>query len=398
MARRLALYSQGLDGRWDLPAGKEGVAQAIERLGYVQIDTISVVERAHHHTLWVRCPDYEKRMVHELQAEDRRIFEWWASAMSYVPMADYRYYAVRMGGTRSWHRKWYAENQELVARVLDRIRDEGPLGSSDFKPPTDFQRGDWWSWKPSKIALECLFDMGELMVTERRNFQRIYDLRERVLPSGLDLSTPEPDELARFEARRVLGCLGFAEVDHVQWARWGRKPIQAPIIQDLIDEGEVTAFQIEGQGEKRFCALTEPLHTVLNQAVDGATPVVHILSPFDSLIIRRGWLRTHFGFRYKLEAYTPKAKRRYGYFALPILWGEQLVGRLDAKADRKPRTFILRQLTFEPSFQGFDGVLPPFVDTLRAFATFNGCERFQIERTAPQSVKARLEEALTSGD
>lgn len=395
-ARRLALHCQALDGSVDLPPGKEGIYQCIDRLGYVQIDTISVVERAHNHTLWVRRPDYDPQMLHELQAEDRRIFEWWASAMSYVPMADYRFYAVHMNKPLSWHRKWYAENVELTERVLERIRAEGPLGSSDFKPPKDFKRGDWWSWKPSKIALECLFSMGKLMVTERRNFQRIYDLRERVLPPSVDTTLPTPDELARFQARRLLGGLGFGPTDRIQWARWGRKPVPEPIIEGLIEAREVTAFEIEGLEERRYCALTERLERVLGQPADHLDGQVHILSPFDNLIIRRGWLHDHFGFDYKLEAYTPKTKRQYGYFALPILWGDQLVGRMDAKADRKPKTFIVRNLVFEPEFADYETFMPTFVDKLRDLAGFNGCERFLIEQTEPAHVKLPLEQALAT--
>jgi uncharacterized protein YcaQ len=393
MARRLALHRQGLDGRWDPPAGKEGIAQTIERIGYVQIDTIAVVERAHHHTLWARHPEYDQQTLHELQAEDRRIFEWWAPAMSYVPMRDYRFYAVRMDGHRSWHRKWYTENVEFVAQVLERVREEGPLGSADFKPPDDFKRGTWWSWKPSKRALEALFDMGEVMVTERRNFQRIYDLTERVLPPGLDITRPTRDELARFEARRTLGNLGFAEQGNVKWGRWGKKAVPEDVVRGLVETGEVTPFEIKGIEDQSFYALTRALETVAELPAESHR--VHILSPFDNLIINRGWLKRYFDFDYKLEAYTPKAKRKYGYFTLPILWGEQLVGRMDAKADRKPKTFVIRNLVFEPHSSEIDALFTPLTDKLWAFAAFNGCERFTVERVVPEEYKAPLETALT---
>lgn len=396
-ARRLALHCQSLDGSTDLPPGKEGVYQCIERLGYVQIDTISVVERAHNHTLWARRPDYDPQMLHELQAKDRRVFEWWASAMSYVPMSDYRFYAVHMNQPLSWYRKWYAENADLTERVLERIREEGPLGSSDFKPPKDFKRGDWWSWKPSKIALECLFSMGKLMVTERRKFQRIYDLPERVLPSDLDRTPPTPEELGRFQARRLLGGLGFAQVDRVQWARWGRRSVDEALIQAMIDSGEVTAFEIERFDDQRFCALTDRLEYALDQP-GGHSANMHILSPFDNLVIRRRWVHSYFGFDYKLEAYTPKAKRKYGYFSLPILWGERFIGRVDAKADRKPKTFIIRKLTLEPDFVGDGAWMNPFARKLREYASFNRCERFAVEQTEPARVRDGLEEALGAGE
>jgi uncharacterized protein YcaQ len=397
-ARRLALHCQALDGAAYLPPGKEGVYQCIDRLGYVQIDTISVVERAHNHTLWVRRPDFDPHMLHELQARDRRVFEWWASAMSYVPMADYRFYAVRMNQPLRWYRKWYADNVELTDKVLERVRAEGALGSSDFKPPKGFKRGEWWSWKPSKIALECLFSMGTLMVTERRGFQRIYDLRDRVLPPDLDTTTPTPGELARFQARRLLGGLGFAAIDRIQWARWGSSPVDESTVQTMIDEGEVTAFEIERFDDQRYCALTARLEHALNLPVDAQPRLVHILSPFDNLVIRRGWLRTYFDFVYKLEAYTPKAKRKYGYFSLPILWGDRLVARVDAKADRKPKRFILRNLVFEPGFDDYQAFIPAFVERLRAFASFNGCEGFLVERTHPTHVRDLLVRLLDAGE
>jgi uncharacterized protein YcaQ len=394
-AQRLALYRQGLDGGWELSEGKEGVAQTVERLGYVQIDTIAVVRRAHHHTFWVRRPDYDPQMLHELQSQDRRVFEWWAPAMSYVPMSDYRYYAVGMGPDRSWHRRWYAENKDVVERVLERVREEGPLGSRDFKPPEGFERGTWWSWKPAKRALETLFDMGELMVTERRSFQRVYDLRERVLPEWVDTSGPSQDEMDRFVVRRTLGGFGFAPADDVRWGRWASQRASDDIVNELVDDGEVATFEIEGMEGQTFCALTETLDQVANQPGDGKH--IHILSPFDNLVIRRGWLEKFFGFAYTLEAYTPAAKRKYGYFCLPILWGERFVGRMDAKADRKTKTFIVRKLIFEPAFADHEELWPGFVQKLRAFAVFAGCKQVTVEQTDPEAVKEPLERALELG-
>jgi uncharacterized protein YcaQ len=395
-ARRLALHCQALDGDDSLHPGKEGVYQCIDRLGYVQIDTISVVERAHNHTLWARRPDYDPQMLHELQAIDRRVFEWWATAMSYVPMDDYRFYAPSMNAPLRWHRKWYNENVQLTERVLERVKAEGPLGSSDFKPPKGFKRGDWWSWKPAKIALECLFSMGKLMVTERRNFQRIYDLRERVLPPNVDLSPPSAGELARFRARRLLGSLGFGATDRIQWARWGSTPVDQQIVQDMIEKGELTSFEIEGFDGQTYCALCDRLDHVLNRPTSERPDRVHILSPFDNLVTRRGWVHTYFGFDYKLEAYTPKGKRRYGYFSLPILWGDRFVGRVDAKADRKPKTFIVRNLAIEPDFADYDALMGPLSNRFWAFASFNGCERFTVEQTEPAFLRDVLASALAT--
>ncbi|MBL7202328.1 MAG: YcaQ family DNA glycosylase [Anaerolineae bacterium] len=237
-ARQLALARQGLDGGWGAAQGKEGVIQTVERLGYVQIDTISVVQRAHHHVLWSRCPDYQPQMLHELLACERRVFEWWTHAASYIPMRDYRYYLPRMraAAERSQARQWIEAHRDVVRDVLDRIRAEGPLGSSDFAAPEGFKRGTWWSWKPAKRAMETLFSSGELMVSERRGFQRLYDLRERVLPAEVELTEPAPDQVARFTIRRALGGLGIAADGDVHW---GRQRVREDVLQELVDAGEV---------------------------------------------------------------------------------------------------------------------------------------------------------------
>jgi uncharacterized protein YcaQ len=397
-ARRLALHCQGLDGSWDLPAGKEGIAQTVERLGYVQIDTIAVVQRAHHHTLWARRPDYAPEMLDELQAVDRRVFEWWAPAASYLPMCDYRYYMRRMRATTEQPRRqaWAQEHAALLRHVHDRIRDEGALGARDFEAPEGFQRGSWWSWKPAKRALEALFDSGELMVTERRGFERIYDLRERVLPPGLDTREPDLEEQERFEVRRALGGFGFAPVDDIRPRHWSSQRAGGEAVAALIESGEVATFQIEGEGETAYCALCERLEKAL--AASEKERAVHVLSPFDNLVIRRRWLESFFGFDYRLEAYKPAEQREYGYFSLPILWGERFVGRVDAKADRKPETLIVRRLVFEPGFEAYDALLLSLAAKLWAFAAFNGCERIAVEEVVPAVVEGAVEEAIEARD
>jgi uncharacterized protein YcaQ len=390
-ARRVALYSQGLDGRWNSSQGKEGAAQTIERLGYVQIDTISVVQRAHHHALWSRQPDYRPHMLHELLAQDRRVFEWWTHAASYIPTRDYRYYLQRMRRTaqRPRAREWRQQNAELIAHVMNRIRAEGPLGSADFEAPEGFKRGTWWSRKPAKQALEWLFNSGELMISERKHFQRIYDLRERVLPPGTDLTEPGADEMQRFIVHRSLGSLGLAPQNGI---KWGRQAVAPETLQELVDTGQVTSLEIEGIEGETVYALSETLDEAMVQ--EARRTQLHILSPFDNLVIHRRWLESLFDFQYSLEAYTPAAKRQYGYFCLPILWGEQFVGRMDSKADRKARTFVVRRLILEPEWHDRDEMLPALAGKLNAFATFNGCESILVEETDPYPLKEALESEL----
>ena len=389
LARRLALQAQGLGTRWPLPKGKEGVAQAVERMGRVQIDTIAVVQRAHHHSLWTRRPDYHPDVLDELQARDRRVFEYWARGACYLPMCDYRYYVPAMrgaaGGRRT--RSFLEQNATLVQHVRDRIRADGPLGSADFKSPDDGTRGPWWDWKPAKRALETLFNAGELMIARRRNFQRLYDFAERVLPPDLDTTPPERGELLRFAARRALGWRGIGTAGELSWARYGGAA-DGEALRELLASGEVTQVTVRGlDGEARY-AMTSALEAVAGRR--GGRKKLHILSPFDNVVIHRHRLAALFGFHYKLECYHPAAKRQHGYFCLPILWGTRFVGRLDPKADRKQKTLIVRGLFLEPDPRRLDGLLHALARKLRAFAAFNDCERVTIERTTPGSARAPL--------
>lgn len=386
-ARRLALSVQGLAGGWKLPKGKEGVAQTVERLGYVQIDTIAVVARAHHHTLWARRPDYAPRMLHELLAEDRRIFEYWCPAASYVPMSDYRFYIPAM---RRRHTPWFRANAKLVRQVKARIRREGPLGSADFAAPEGEKRS-WWGWKPAKHALEILFAAGEVMISERRNFQRRYDLAERVLPSSVDTRVPAKRELDRFRVVRALRHAGVATGSELGWATH-RRAAPGRALQELLQSREVTAFGIEDLDDDPCYALTEVLETVAKKKARRRD--VHILSPFDNLVIRRGRLQRLFGFACKLECYLPAARRRYGYFCLPILWGDAFVARIDAKAERKARRLLVKRLIFEPGFAGHEKFLPPLARKLYDFAAFNGCDTVAVERTIPAKAAPAVKRAL----
>lgn len=389
--RKLALQAQGLHGRWPLPGGTNSIEHVAERLGYVQIDTIAVVERAHHHTLWARFPGYSPEMLHDLQAVKRGIFEYWRHAACYLPMSDYRYYVPRMRSMCDRQTSWFYtdEGRSITDHVLSRIRSEGPLGTSDFKATENKKRGSWWDWKPAKQALEMLFDMGKLMVTERRHFQRIYDLTERILPPETDTSLPSADEMAQFVVRRVLADRGFATVSDMRWG-WNRPCIDR-VLQELTDSGEIVPIQVVGR-EEPFYALAEALAASRKRSRE--VKRLHILSPFDNLLRDRKRLDWLFDFDFKLECYLPESKRQYGYFCLPILWGDELVGRMDPKADRKNKVLILRSLSFERGFQAFDAILPLFARKLSAFAQFNGCENVVIEKTSPTKARAALKKEI----
>jgi len=288
-------------------------------------------------------------------------------------------------------REWIEQNQQIIESVIQRIRAEGALGSSDFPNPEGGRSASFWSWKPAKKALETLFNSGELMITERRKFQRIYDLAERVLPSDVDTTEPSEDEMARFVIRRALNGRGFASMDSIHWGRGGANGVP-DAIEEMKDSGEIVELEIGGSGDETYYALTKNFEEVSRRG----RKRLHILSPFDNLVIHRGRLSYLFDFGYKLECYLPAVKRQYGYFCLPMLWGKEFVGRLDAKADRKKKTFIIRKMMFEPGFKNYDGILPTLVDKLWSFATFNGCERITVEQVFPEKIGSLLNQELAA--
>ena len=264
ITRKLILHSQLLDGKSKLPCGKEGAAQVIEKLGYVQIDTISRVERAHHHTLWTRVPDYQSALLDELQAKDKRIFEYWGHEASYLPMRDYRFYLPRMRSFEDphigWHRNLLEKYRHLTPQILDRIHQEGPLSSKDFERPAGTKQGRWWDWKPAKTALELLFWQGKLMVVERRGFQRVYDLTERVLPAGVDTRYPDDEEYGQFLVHRALQSMAVAREREILKHLGGTsQPLISKRLHELLDKGEVVELELEGDKSTPYYALTKML-------------------------------------------------------------------------------------------------------------------------------------------
>ncbi|MDP6016615.1 MAG: crosslink repair DNA glycosylase YcaQ family protein [Candidatus Latescibacteria bacterium] len=389
-ARRLALRAQGLDGTWRPGRGVNGAGAIVERLGYVQIDTIAVIERAHEHILWTRQPSYRPSYLQRLM-QDRRVFEYWTHAASYVPMMDYRYYGRRRRSYATGGRgaDWLRDNRAVVDHVRERIRSEGALLAADFQD-TRGRRGPWWDWKPAKAALEGLFDSGELMISERRGFQRVYDLAERVLPGDLDRTEPTADERARWAVHRTLDNLGV--VDDWQMRIWNRNSDERhAAVEQLLEEGQIEPVEIRGDGGDPLYARPTDLQAT---ARGRATRRVHLLSPFDNLVIRRRWVQRVFDFDYSIECYVPGPKRRYGYFCLPVLFGDRLVGRLDPKADRKAGVFIVRRLTLEPDVGDVDRLLSPLAESIWRFARFNGCDEVRVETVRPGKIKAPLRRAL----
>lgn len=379
-----------------LAKGKEGAAQAIEHLGYVQIDTIAVIERAHHHCLWTRVAGYRPGMLEKLLASDRRVFEYWGHAASYLPMSDYRFYLHRMRSFPwgdGWIKRMYENHKPVMEEVLARVRKEGPLASTDFEAPKDRNRGTWWDWKPAKAALELLMWRGDLMVAARRNFQRVYDISERVLPDSVNTKLPSQEELSRFRIERALSSLGVATIKDIQdYLHLGPANNLNSMLSEMLDSGEVAGIKLEGEEGSAHFAFPQVLDAAAKSSKTRAR--VYLLSPFDNLVINRRRLKRLFGFNYAMECYLPKAKRKYGYFTLPILFDGEFIGRIDPKADRATGTLIVNSLTFESHPQVKKDFLSALAQKIRAFARFNSCSRVRLGGVVPSAIKRKLEELL----
>ena len=379
-ARSLAIQPQFSFLRNSQKNPKELTTCIIEKLGYIQIDTLHVVQRAHHHTLWTRYKKYTPDILNELLSEDRRVFEYWGHAASYLPMKDYRYYLPKMATFMNPEKKWMNDRMEryghLLDPVLNRIRDEGALGTGDFEPVTDKKKGIWWDWKPAKAALEILYWQGKLMVSRREKFQKIYDLPERVLPDWVDKTMPTQDEAGRFFVKRALVSYGIASkkdiINHLQVLP--RKVIESSL-QSMVDEQSVYTVTLDTSSKMDFYVLPDVLENSEFSSVNSRD--VHILSPFDNMVILRDRIQKLFGFEYTIECYVPAAKRKYGYFVLPIMYGKRFIGRMDSKADSQTKIFNIHNIYFEESFKMSESFLNKFAKKLALFALFNRCISIQ---------------------
>jgi hypothetical protein len=376
-----------------LPKGKEGVAEIIENLGYIQIDTISVIERAHHHTLWNRLSGYRHKMLHDLQAQDRRIFEYWGHAMSFLPMRDYRFFIPLIESFAQPESKWYKYKydkcRDYLKPVLERIEAEGALSSKDFERGEGEKRGPWWDWKPAKTALEVLYWQGKLMVSERRNFQKYYDLTERVLPADLDTTRPTENELGRFLVRRAMKSYGIAteaEVrDHLRAAA-GR--IVTKALRTMAKEGEIVPVGIKGVDGTYYAMSTIEDDLARLRAVPKR---VRFLSPFDNLVIQRSRMAKLWQFDYTLECYVPQPKRKFGYFTLPLLYGTNLVGRADMVAQRAERCLQINRIELEPEVRPSEAFCNALAAAMRKFMQFNDCEVVKVLLSEPDSLATMLQ-------
>lgn len=387
--RRLALAAQGLLHRQPFGQGLSGVRSVIEHLGYVQIDTISVVERAHHHVLQTRVPDFKSDMLDQLLLGGD-VFEYWSHAAAFLPMADFRFSLPYKQAIKSGQTHWYKKpDKKLMAELLERIRIDGPLRSRDLDTKRAKTKG-WWDWKPAKKALEQLYMQGDLMVSSREGFQKIYDLTERVLPSDVNTRIPTMAEFAAHIVEQQLRCHALVSLKGLTYLRRNIELNKA--VKTLVNERLTQGFleQVKlSSGEVYYIttgALDARLPNVSNRMV--------ILSPFDNSVIQRDRLKSLFGFDYKIECYVPAAKRQYGYFSLPLLYRDEFIGRMDCKAHRKTQHLEIKYLHFEKHNFDVDLVTSAFADAIQQFRQFQQCNTVSLTKVEPNDISQQLRNAL----
>jgi uncharacterized protein YcaQ len=279
--------------------------------------------------------------------------------------------------------------QVVMDWVMNEIRKHGPMASRDFKDTDHGPRG-WWDWKPAKIALDVLSTNGYLMVNHRKNFQLYYDLAERVLPVSAEPPTKTEEDWQRWAILRSIGCLGVATANQASDYYRQKKLKVRTLVEQFEAEGLVIPVEVEDWPEMAY-VLPEDITLIGDIETGQHQPkVTTFLSPFDNLTWNRDRLAALFGFEYTLEMYVPQAKRQFGYYVMPILHNGRLVGRLDPKADRKTKTFLVRKIALEPGETLTDELVTGIAGALREFMEFHGSDHVEIEQAEPKKLKTVL--------
>ena len=397
-ARKLVLNSQRVLESEKSGRAEQATLNAIKHLGYIQIDTISVIERAHHHTLWSRNPRYKAEQLNSLHHQGK-IFEYWSHAAAYLPIQDFRYSLPYKAKVTKGDELWFKSDAKIKRKVLQRIQNEGPLQSRDFENHGQKNLA-MWEWKPAKYALESLFMEGKLMVQRRDNFQKVYDLTERVLPGEIDTSMPSEDEFSRYLITRFLQSHGLGLPAEMAYLRRGEKANIAKVLEQMLENGEVIEVSVKKQNYFAF----PDVELLLKQPLSKSR--LKILSPFDNFVIQRKRLLNLFDYDYQIECYVPQKKRKHGYFCLPILWNADLVGRMDCKADRKSGDFIIKRLQLESDLntnkpyllKNIDKFSKALIKQLKLFMQFHNSAQLRLENIENQQLKKNLKQFVKSNN
>lgn len=364
----------------------------VEGLGCIQIDTINVVERAHHLTLWTRVGNYDKNHLCELAYEDRLLFEYWAHAASYIPFKDYRFYLQPMKARRREAAKRFTKRTGISAdklcEVLNKIKRDGPLSSGDFEG----KRLDdgWGNYKPANLAMRLLFNAGVLLVHHRENFQKYFDLAEKIIPSWVDTEPPSEEERILFFTKKTLECLGLVKPQEVKnyyydhSVKLGRSTKDLQKLLDRLNSyGEVARYEVDWDKHPYYCLVEDV--DLLDELSEGFMfDGVKIVGYFDNFMWMRDRIHQLFDFESKLEIYTPKIDRVYGYYHFPVLYRDKLVARIEPRMDRENKILRILGYWLEDGFTHTEEYEDKLHDGLESFANFNGANEIIWDTTFPR--------------
>lgn len=342
-ARELWIHAQRLDVTEPFGEGADATRNAVEHLGYVQIDTINVIERCHHHILFSRIPTYHRNDLHQAQTAERSVFEYWTHALSYLPTRDFRYYVGSMNGHRKNPGRWFGSTEPAeISRILRTIKKDGALTIRDINGDELVEKTHpWASKKPSKKALELAFYGGQVAISERIGMLKRYELTTRHFGWEKLPKAATSKEVLEFRIDRALRAQAFVSLDSIAYLEPSAKKTLLPLIAKRVRSGDLVPLQIEGDSKVQFWIQPETLLTERDPSAR-----THLLSPFDPLVIQRKRMGQVFGFEHRFEAYLPKEKRTYGYFALPVLHEDRFVALVDLKTDRSQRKLLIQQWTW----------------------------------------------------
>jgi uncharacterized protein len=343
-ARRIWLKAQRLEVSAPFGDGPEATRLAVEHLGYVQIDTINVIERSHHHILYSRIPGYERAHLQQAQSIDKSVFEYWTHALSYVPTRDIRFFLGRMQHYRRAPNRWFRTvNKQDLRKVLTLLRGNGPLTIRDIDDDVLVDKvHPWASRKPSKRALQLAFYTGTVTISARAGMLKTYELIERHFGWSERPRPASERDVLDYLIDRALRAQGLVSLDSICHLDAPRKAAIRRLLEARVRRKELVPVALEEAEKVEHWARPE----ALDIANDAAQGLVHILSPFDPLIIQRKRLQLFFDYEHRFEAYLPKEKRVFGYFALPVLVGDAIVAAIDLKTDREKRKLKVQKWTW----------------------------------------------------
>jgi uncharacterized protein YcaQ len=383
-ARRLFLHCHALSEAPEGPAKGADLLALINRIGFVQVDSINTVERAHHMILFARRQTYRPSALKDLLENDRSLWEHWTHDASILPATVFPHWKHRFARDRTrlvarwqgWQRDGFESKFDAV---LKQVSDHGPVSSSDVGEDEVRGKGGWWDWHPSKAALEYLWRVGELSVTRRDGFKKVYDLTERVLPPHHCITEHAPETTIDWACREAIDRLGFATSGEIA-AYWGAiSPEEAKNwCAAALLRGEVIEVMVEGANGDLRRNFAWP--QVFSLASDAPEPSgrIRILSPFDPALRDRNRTERLFGFLYRIEVFVPEPKRQYGYYVFPVLEGANIIGRIDAKAHREDGILKVRAFWPERGVRLGAGRLGRLGAELDRLARFAGCDRVEF--------------------